>query len=103
MRRSKAAVQHVTPFLFGSGFLHDHVGQIIDDPSIAIVELVANAYDAGAYRVEVVWPNLPGEVLSVTDDGTGMSPQQFELRWKTLSYDRIAEQGTEVAFPPDAP
>jgi hypothetical protein len=103
MRRSKAAVQHVTPFLFGSGFLHDHVGQIIDDPSIAIVELVANAYDAGAYRVEVVWPNLPGEVLSVTDDGTGMSPQQFERRWKTLSYDRIAEQGTEVAFPPDAP
>jgi hypothetical protein len=38
-------------FLFGSDFLHDHVGQIIDEPTVAILELVANSYDAGADRV----------------------------------------------------
>jgi hypothetical protein len=102
MRKHTTAAARLTPFLFGSGFLHDHVGQIIDDPSIAIVELVANAYDAGAYRVNVEWPDLPGELLSVTDDGTGMTRQQFERRWRTLSYDRITEQGAEVSFPPDA-
>ncbi len=90
-------------FLFGSGFLHDHVGQIIDDPTIAIVELVANSYDAGADRVEVVWPSLPGEPLSITDNGTGMTRKEFEKRWRTLSYDRVAEQGAYVVFPSGVP
>ncbi|MGA8617919.1 MAG: ATP-binding protein [Candidatus Sulfotelmatobacter sp.] len=58
------------PFLFGTGFLHDHVGQIIDDPAVAVVELIANSYDAGADKVTVVWPDLPGRILSTTDNGT---------------------------------
>ncbi len=85
--------------LFGGGFFHDHVGQILDDPTIAILELVANSYDAGAEEVTVIWPNLPGEVLSISDNGTGMTRQQFERRWRTLSYDRQSEQGTDVEFP----
>lgn len=102
MPRLKIASAQI-PLLFGSGFLHDHVGQIIDDPSIAIVELVANSYDAGAYKVNVQWPDLPGQSLSVTDDGTGMTPSELERRWKTLSYDRVTEQGSEVVFPPGVP
>jgi Histidine kinase-, DNA gyrase B-, and HSP90-like ATPase len=90
-------------FLFGSDFLHDHVGQIIDEPTVAILELVANCYDAGADRVEVAWPNLPGKTLSITDNGTGMNRKEFETRWRTLKYDRIAEQGAEVAFPSGVP
>src|ERR1700728_4037271 len=89
------------PLLYGKGFLHDHVGQILDDPGIAALELVANSYDAGAGKVTVMWPQLPGEPLSVSDIGTGMTRQQWERRWRTLSYDRQAEQGTEVEFPAD--
>lgn len=88
------------PVFFGQGFLHDHVGQILDDPATAIIELVANSYDAGADRVDVIWPNLPGEFLSIADNGTGMTRKQFERRWRTLSYDRQSEQGSEVEFPP---
>ena len=87
---------------FGDGFLRDHVGQILDDPAIAIQELVANSYDAGADEVEVVWPGQPGELLSVTDNGLGMTREQFQTRWRTLSYDRLAAQGPDVEFPPDA-
>jgi Histidine kinase-, DNA gyrase B-, and HSP90-like ATPase len=87
-------------FQFGIGFLHDHVGQIIDDPSVAILELVANCYDAGADSVVIEWPRLPGDVLSVTDNGTGMTREEFEKRWKTLAYDRQLEQGSDVVFPP---
>jgi hypothetical protein len=94
------ALSQKIPFLFGTGFLHDHVGQIIDDPSVAILELVANCYDAGADSVAIAWPNLPGEMLSITDNGTGMTREEFEKRWKTLAYDRQLEQGTDVAFPP---
>lgn len=88
------------PFLFGPGFLRDHVGQIISDPAVAVLELVANCYDAGANKIAVVWPQLAGESLSITDNGTGMTLQEFEHRWKTLAYDRTAEQGTQVTFPP---
>jgi Histidine kinase-, DNA gyrase B-, and HSP90-like ATPase len=75
------------------------VGQIIDDPVVAVVELIANCYDAGADKVTVIWPDLPGEILSITDNGTGMTRQEFEKRWKTLAYDRVSEQGAQVVFP----
>ena len=35
------------PFSFGPKFLQDHAGHIMTDPRIALVELVANSYDAG--------------------------------------------------------
>ena len=98
-----AAKGDESPLLFGTGFFHDHVGQIIHDPRIAILELIANSYDAGADQVQVEWPSLPGEVLSVTDNGTGMTRQEFEKRWRTLSYNRETEQGTSVVFPSDIP
>lgn len=96
---SKAPSQAMA-FQFGIGFLHDHVGQILDDPSVAILELVANCYDAGADSVVIEWPRLPGDLLSVTDNGTGMTREEFEKRWKTLAYDRQLEQGSDVVFPP---
>jgi hypothetical protein len=46
------------PFSFGPKFLHDHAGHIITDPLIALVELIANAYDAGASLVDIRWPNI---------------------------------------------
>jgi len=103
MNQDKSGAQREFQFTFGSGFLHDHAGQIIDDPSVAIVELVANCYDAGANEVRVKWPTGAGKELSVTDNGTGMSRTEVQRRWMTLAYDRAAEQGTEVVFPPDTP
>lgn len=70
------------------------------DPRIAIVELVANAYDAGASEVDVTWPADSDQEFAVADNGTGMTLQEFERRWRTLSYSRAAEQGTLVQFPP---
>jgi hypothetical protein len=100
---SSAKAASTSQFLFGPDFLHDHVGQVMDDPTIAILELLANSYDAGADQVRVVWPTLVGDSLSVTDNGLGMTRKEFETRWRTLKYDRIKEQGSEVAFPTDVP
>ncbi len=86
-------------FAFGAGFLRDHVGQIMNDPEIAILELIANSYDAGSSRVDVGWPALPGDTLSVTDDGTGMTAGELESRWRTIKYDRLQAQGPYVEFP----
>lgn len=88
------------PFTFADRFLQDHAGQIITDARTAILELIANAYDAGATHIDIVWPTERGEKFSVTDDGTGMTKGEFEHRWKALCYDRPKEQGTAVVFPP---
>ena len=53
------------PFTFGPKFLHDHAGHIITDPLIALVELIANAYDAGASLVDTRWPNAIGDSFQV--------------------------------------
>jgi len=44
-------------------------------------------------------PAETGGTLTVTDNGHGMSPQQFRQRWMTLRYDRLKHQGSNVEFP----
>ena len=59
MKRSRVSDNRQLPFTFGSNFLRDYAGHIISDPRVSIIELIANAYDAGATRVEVKWPGAP--------------------------------------------
>jgi hypothetical protein len=84
---------------FGSGFLKDHAGKILTDSKIAIVELVANSWDAGADLVEITWPDDYGEEIVIKDNGTGMTYDEFINRWIELSYNRRDEQGPDVVFP----
>lgn len=88
--------------LFDERFLDKHAGSIIGDTSVAIVELVANAWDAYASQVDIVWPNEAGrQAFSITDNGKGLTPQMFERRWRKLDYNRIVEEGDEVTPPPE--
>ena len=65
---------------FDQRFMPRYAGAIIHDPAVALVELVANAWDAYATRVDVVWPNKDAGVpFSIQENGKGMTPQQFEL------------------------
>jgi len=84
---------------FGESFLLDHAHSLLRNPDIAVVELIANAYDAGATRVDVQWPEGEGEVV-VADNGTGMTKAELSHRWRTLCYNRTREQGSVVVFPP---
>jgi hypothetical protein len=97
----KAATQQSQPeqqVLFDSRFLEQYTGHsLLHDPVSAIVELVANGWDAGATRVEIDWPIQSGDHLRVSDNGRGMTEEQFCRRWLTLSYDRLREQGDTVA------
>ena len=89
------------PFSFGPKFLQDHAGHIMTDPRIALVELVANSYDAGGSLVKLSWPDAAGETFEISDNGTGMTASEFRKRWKTFSYNRPEEQGIYVEYPPD--
>lgn len=88
---------------FGSLFEEDYLvrtlGRIARDPEIALTELVANAWDAGASLVDLTIPAARDATLIVKDDGHGMTALQFKARWMTLGYDLVKHQGQNVEFP----
>jgi len=86
------------PF-FGKDFLDNHVGNLITKPGFAIVEIIANAWDAGADTITISWPGDLYKDFICEDNGTGMTPEEFEFRWMNFGYNRLAYQGEEVIFP----
>ncbi|MCB1668022.1 MAG: ATP-binding protein [Pseudomonadales bacterium] len=82
-------------------FLRRDLGSIVHRPDIALTELVANAYDAGASKVKIIVPEEIGGTLTVEDDGEGMSEEHFRKRWMMLRYNRLVHQGPNVSFPPE--
>jgi len=84
-------------------FLEKLAGKnLTSNPKTAIIELIANAWDAGATRVDITWPETTGSFFEIKDNGHGMSKEEFEKRFMTISYDRINNQGEEVTFPDTA-
>jgi hypothetical protein len=82
--------------IFGDEFLPRLVGSIMTDPYFAIVELVANSWDAGSNKVDIILPKQEGDIFSIEDNGISMSKEQFQRRWRDLTYDRIKEQGSTI-------
>lgn len=86
--------------LFDQRFLDRHAGSIILDPAVAIVELVANCWDAYATDVVITWPNQGTQKLfSIADNGKGMTVAEFERRWGTIDYNKIVEEGSYSSPP----
>jgi len=85
--------------LFEEDYLLRELGSVAHVPQVALTELVANAWDAGATRVDLQLPTALGDVLTVQDDGHGMTIKQFNKRWMTLRYNRLKHQGEDVEFP----
>lgn len=53
---------NVVSFDFGENFEKKFLKDNINNPEIAIIELVANAWDAKATEVHIDWPILDGLV-----------------------------------------
>ncbi|WP_342362320.1 ATP-binding protein [Terrarubrum flagellatum] len=87
---------------FDQRFLTKHAGTIITDPTTAVVELVANAWDAYATQVSISWPYRgTTQPFTIQDNGKGMSAAEFEARWSTLDYDRLKHDGAQSTPPAD--
>jgi Histidine kinase-, DNA gyrase B-, and HSP90-like ATPase len=84
--------------IFGDDFLPRLVGAIMKDPEFAIVELVANCWDAGASKVDVTWPTSEGQEFCIEDNGESMAMQEFQRRWLDLTYNRTKDQPSTVSI-----
>lgn len=77
----------------------EHINNIVNNPYNAIVELIANAHDAGANELYIEWAvdflNNKSHLIKFQDDGKGMSNDEFKNIWVELSYDRLKNNGGE--------
>lgn len=72
-------------------------GEVIERPASAVKELIDNALDAGSTRIDVELQNGGRHLIQVTDNGSGMSPEDAVLalqRFTTSKIRRLEDLGT---------
>jgi DNA mismatch repair protein MutL len=75
--------------------LPDHVanqiaaGEVVQRPSSVVKELLENAIDAGADKIEVVIKDAGRTLIQIIDNGKGMSPADAKLSFKRHATSKI--------------
>lgn len=75
-------------------------GEVVDRPASATKELVENALDAGARRIKVRIEGGGLDLISVEDDGSGLTTEDLRLCWlrhatsKLEHFEDLASVGT---------
>ena len=66
-------------------------GEVVERPASAVKELIENSIDAGAKHITVRIKKSGRELLSVTDDGAGMTKSDVRLCLERHSTSKISD------------
>ncbi|WP_421577510.1 DNA mismatch repair endonuclease MutL [Shinella sp. M31] len=71
-------------------------GEVIERPASAAKELIENALDAGATRIEIATAGGGKTLLRVTDNGGGMAPADLELAIRRHCTSKLDKDLTDI-------
>ena len=84
---------------FDESFIENYAHKLVTVPEVAIIELIANCWDAGATQVKIQWPESAGGEFQISDNGSGMTYNEFAQRWGQFNYKRRNVQPSAVKIP----
>src|SRR5579862_3635919 len=80
------------------GRLLQELGErLVSKPEVALVELIKNSFDADSASCAVSYNNS-NQTISVSDDGSGMTEDDFKSKWMRIASSSKSSKPVSLSY-----